>query len=370
MNELVHRRKLIVFPQNRVWRTYPGGRVLDRLAGKGRPEDTHFPEDWIGSVTSARNAGREDVVEGVSEIQLGKDRLSFAQLLEQDAVFFLGRDHVRAFGPKPQLLVKLLDAAVRLHFQCHPTAEFAKARLNEPSGKAEAYHILSIREEVRDPCVYIGFQRPPSREQLRDWILEQNLSAIEDCFDPLPVEPGDTLFIPGGYPHAIGPGILMVEVMEPSDLAIRFEFEKAGYVLPEEARFMGRDIDFALEVFDFTPVDEELRRQNVLFPARKLFTYPGGGGELYHLLGEEATPCMRLRKTFLHGEIEKVEKEPYFGIVTEGEVLLSNGDEERRLPTFSKFFHPAEANPYHLRPVGAKAAVLECYPPKPPAQGA
>jgi len=37
------------------------------------------------------------------------------------------------------------------------------------------------------------------------------------------------LFIPGGILHAIGEGIFMVEIMEPSDLAVRFEFERAGY---------------------------------------------------------------------------------------------------------------------------------------------
>ncbi len=43
--------------------------------------------------------------------------------------------------------------------------------------------------------------------------------------------------------------------MEPSDWG-RFEFERCGYVIPEDARFMGKDIDTALDVFNFAPVIE------------------------------------------------------------------------------------------------------------------
>ena len=40
---------------------------------------------------------------------------------------------------------------------------------------------------------------------------------------------------------------------------------KGGYVLPEEARFMGKGIDFALSMFDFDKTSvEEVRR---IFPA-------------------------------------------------------------------------------------------------------
>ena len=46
----------------------------------------------------------------------------------------------------------------------------------------------------------------------------------------------------------------MVEIQEPSDLVVRFEFERGGYVLPESARFMDRGIDFGLTVFDLTPL--------------------------------------------------------------------------------------------------------------------
>jgi mannose-6-phosphate isomerase len=45
----------------------------------------------------------------------------------------------------------------------------------------------------------------------------------------------------------------MVEVMEPTDFVVRMEFQVAGRVIPESARFMGRDIDFALDMFSYEP---------------------------------------------------------------------------------------------------------------------
>ena len=62
---------IISLPANRVWRTYPGGKILDQIEGKADPQDSHFPEDWIGSVTLAKNIGREDKTEeGLSVVEI------------------------------------------------------------------------------------------------------------------------------------------------------------------------------------------------------------------------------------------------------------------------------------------------------------
>src|SRR5581483_3343309 len=100
--------------------------------------------------------------------------------------------------------------------------------------------VLATRETGPAPFIYIGFQRPPPAAELKHLIETQDIAAIEACFDKIPVRAGDTFIIPGGTPHALGAGIFMIEIQEPSDLVVRFEFERAGYVLPEAARFMQR----------------------------------------------------------------------------------------------------------------------------------
>ena len=251
-------KHIIKFTANRVWRTYQGGKLLDTIEKKSNPEDSSFPEDWIGSTVEARNVGREHISEGLAMVPTEDGQpVAFRDLLKQNQGYFLGQEGDKARTLDDIPLVKYLDSATRLHFQAHPTREFAQQRLGLPRGKTEAYVILETREEVSEPYIYAGFQRPPSREQLKEWIETQDISSIEACFDRIAVKPGDVFLIPGGRPHALGEGILMLEIMEPSDLAVRFEFERCGYVIPEQARFMNQGIETALDVFDFSPVPPE-----------------------------------------------------------------------------------------------------------------
>lgn len=361
-----HRHKLILLPPNRVWRTYPGGRTLDTLAGAPAPADSQLAEDWIASTTRAVNRGRESIVEGVSQVCIGLDpaRHDFAALLARDPEYFLGTDHVRKYGAQPQLLVKFLDSGTRLHFQVHPTRDFAQRVLGAPSGKTEAYYVLGTRPAEREPAgyIYVGFQRPPTPAQLRDYILTQDIAAIEACFDRIEVRPGDTFLIPGGTPHALGAGVFMVEIQEPSDLVVRFEFERAGYVLPEAARFMGRDVDFALSVFDFSPLTAANLASRVRGQPRRIRNL-GADSYQEELIGPAQTDCFRVVRTRLAGPVVKDENSAAIAIVTSGAVTASVGGESHRLDTYAKCFLPAGLGPVSLTPVHGPADILECFPP-------
>lgn len=361
-----HRHKLILLPPNRVWRTYPGGRTLDTLAGAAAPADSHFAEDWIASTTRAVNRGREDVTEGLSAVRVGHDPAprDLAALIALDPEYFLGADHVRKHGPQPQLLVKFLDSGTRLHFQVHPTREFARRVLGAPSGKTEAYYVLGTRDVPgeRAGYIYVGFQRPPTPAQLRACILEQDIAAIEACFDPIAVRPGDTFIIPGGTPHALGAGVFMVEIQEPSDLVIRFEFERAGYVLPEAARFMGRDIDFALSVFNFAPLPAAELERRVRCAPRRIRTL-GAHSWREALIGPERTDCFRVERTRLGEPVEQAEDGAAIVIVTAGAVMAEAGGERHRLDTYEKCFLPAGLGPVKFTPVHGTAELLACSPP-------
>lgn len=356
-----HRGKLVLLPPNRVWRTYPGGRTLDRLAGAAAPADSHFPEDWLASTTRAVNAGREQLTEGPSPVRVGHEDASFPDLLARDPEYFLGAAHVARFGASPHLLVKLLDPATRLHFQVHPTTAFARQFLNSPSGKTEAYHVLATRPEVTQPCIYLGFQRPPSRAALRRMIESQDIAGIEACFDPIPVKPGDTYIVPGGVPHALGEGVFLVEVQEPSDLVVRFEFQRAGYVLPESARFMGRGLDFCLDVFDFSAwPHSRVSVEAACPPLRRRALGPDSWQD--DLIGPNRTSCFRMRISHIHSEVTKAEDSCYVAIVTEGACEVAVGGERHRIERYNRFFCPAGLGPVTISP-RPNTRLLECYPP-------
>ena len=351
---------LIKFAANRVWRTYQGGKLLDQMAGAENPQDSNFPEDWIGSTVEAHNVGREERSEGLAELRTSAgDILTFKELLTQQQSTLLGgtKKEPRSLDDIP--LVKYLDSSTRLHFQVHPTREFAQERLESPRGKTEAYVILAIREDVQNPYIYSGFQRPPSRQQLKQWIQEQDIDSIESCFDKIPVKPGDVFLIPGGRPHALGEGLLLLEIMEPSDLAVRFEFERDGYTIPEAARFMGRDIDTALDVFDLNPVspariDEEFRCTPVTLTQQE-------GNLLEQLIGPSDTSCFGVKRATTDRRFVREEKSFFFGIVAAGEGRFRIGDDVIFLKQWDRFFCPANVVFFQYES-DTGMTVLECYP--------
>lgn len=356
-----YKDKLVYFTQNRVWRTYTGGKILDEMEGKNSPEDTHFPEDWIGSTTQAINPDREDIVEGLSSAVVGGETIRFDELIASDPEYFLGKAHTSKHGLNPMLLVKFLDSYVRLHFQAHPTAEFAREHLNSNHGKAEGYYILESREDSCDPYVYVGFQYPPSREDFKSMIENQDIDAMEACFEKIPVKAGDCLFIPGGAPHAIGEGILMVEIMEPSDWAVRFEFSKAGYMMPEEARFMKRDLDFCMDVFDFTKISVEEATEKFSQKAKSIHHYTENSFQ-ESLIDESVTDKFRVKISTVKDSITKSEDDFYIGIVTAGECTIKIGNEVTALKQYDRFLCPAGVDAVEIS-TEMSAQILECYPP-------
>lgn len=355
--------KIIKFTANRVWRTYQGGKLLDTLEGKENPQDSSFPEDWIGSTVQARNIGREHVSEGLAMVTDDEGQsVPFRDLLQKNQEYFLGKngDTMRSMDDIP--LVKYLDSSTRLHFQAHPTREFAQERLGLPRGKTEAYVILETREEISDPYIYAGFQRSPNREQLKTWIETQDIASIENCFDRIPVKPGDVFLLPGGRPHALGEGILMLEIMEPSDLAVRFEFERCGYEIPEQARFMGRDIETALDVFNFDPVPPEKVDAEFRCEPKVIFT-DDNGNCLEELIGANDTSCFIVKRASVNGRFKRKVDAFYYGIVTDGSGTFRIGDEVTQLNRWDRFFCPAGVSEFEYQ-TDSGMSILECYPGK------
>jgi mannose-6-phosphate isomerase len=186
---------ILFLESNRVWRTYPGGKVLDQMEGYDNPKDAHFPEDWIGSTTCAVNKGREQFTEeGLSMVKLAGETKTLKSLCEIEPIALLGPQHYEKYGANTQFLLKFLDSAIRLHIQCHPTISFAKEYLNSNAGKTEAYVILGIREEVTEPYIYLGFQHPPDISDFKRMIEEQDTKAILSCFEKIAIKPGDVFF--------------------------------------------------------------------------------------------------------------------------------------------------------------------------------
>jgi mannose-6-phosphate isomerase len=332
------------------------------MESKNAPEDSHFPEDWILSTTVAINKGREEYTEeGLSKTLIDGREFFLRDLFEKHPDEMLGEKHSDSLGPDAGFLLKYLDSSVRLHIQCHPTIEFSQKHLNANAGKTEGYIILGNREGV-DPYVYLGFQHPPDPEKLRKAIVDQDTDFILSCFEKIPVKAGDVFTVPGGLPHAIGEGVFMIEIMEATDFAVRIEFERGGYVLPEAARFMGRDVDFALSMFDFSayPMDR-LKERCFVAP---LLLDEQQGGKRWSLFDQRYTPCFRAERVICKGKITVAHEGFRAMIATSGDGFVRSEGTEIELTQGERILIPNRTREIEIESKNGMEAIIALPPEK------
>jgi mannose-6-phosphate isomerase len=233
-------------PANQLRRFYGGGPRIAAL--RGLPAgDERSPEDWVGSVTASFGSS----VEGLSRLEDGR---LLADELAADPESFLGPEHVAHFGPHPALLVKLLDAGERLPVHFHPDRAFARKHLGSAYGKSEAWVVVVAEGE--QPSVWLGLRKAVDAQTLADWTRRQERRALLGALNRVRVRPGDALFVPAGLLHAIGVGLLIVELQEPSDLSVLLEWE--GFDLDGAADgHLGLGFDTALRAATRSPLGPE-----------------------------------------------------------------------------------------------------------------
>lgn len=353
---------VIFLGPNRVERGYKGGKILDALEGKKTPSDSYFPEDWIASTVKVVNRGRETYNEGISKIRIRDVEYLLTELLEDYGESILGRKHIAKYGKNMPFLVKLLDSSVRLNFQAHPDIPFARKYLHSNHGKTEAYIILGIRENITSPYIYLGFQKPPAREEWKEIILKQDIEKMESCFEKIPVKKGDVFVIPAGLPHAIGEGIFMVEIMEPTDFTVVAEFEKDGYVLPEEARFMGLGIDRCLDIFDYAAYSvEDIKKRCRINPKKICRT-----DDVYEeeLISQDVTPYFSVNRINIKDRWQNKPAGSYsINIISKGKGIIKYDNQEREINYGNRFFVPQCSEGFEMITQNNSLQVIRCLPP-------
>ncbi len=335
---------------NRVWRMYGGGAMIGLLQGETPGTDTEFPEEWVGSCVQARNPGshfREG--EGLALFSPGGgEPVTLKSALEAFPGEMLGESHVREFGTNAALLVKLLDAAVRLMIHAHPTKKFAAEHLGSCFGKTEAWFVLGTRPDVEDPFVLIAFREEVSRERFRAMIDAQDVSSMIGLLHRVPVKAGDVVYVRAGLPHAIGGGVFMVELQEPTDYSIMLERKAPNYMFSTGESFLGLDQSLTLSVIDHRVYSAEDVARELLIRPRLI----RGGGESSEeeLLGYDTTECFAGRRLTIRGSLPGDTEGRYFLLVVlqgEGSMLHAGG--ETRLARGMELFVPASVGTHEFR---------------------
>jgi mannose-6-phosphate isomerase len=123
---------------------------------------------------------------------------------------------MRRHGATIPLLIKLIDAAEWLSVQVHPDDHTAQElEGSDHVGKTEAWYVLAAEERTE---IIAGMREHVTAAELARAIMA---GTVMDHVARLPVQPGQTVFIPAGTIHALGPGIMVYEVQQNSDLTYR-----------------------------------------------------------------------------------------------------------------------------------------------------
>jgi mannose-6-phosphate isomerase len=309
-----------------------GGRRLATLLGKPLGNSLHYAESWeIADHGSDVSRVADGALQGTSLRDLVRAR--------QEAL--LGP----AVGSRDQfpLLVKFLDAHQVLSVQVHPDDDRGR-RLAADNGKTEAWVILHVEP---GSLIYAGLKPGVTRHDLADAIRTGAVEPLLHRFEP---RPGDCILIPAGTVHAIGAGIVLVEIQQMSDATFRIhDWGRTGtdgkprLLHPEQA----------LESTDFGagPVDPVQSRPEPI---------SGGSRERLVRCPYFALDRLRLDDTAAVGSADR------FTILIglEGVVGLRHSGGTARLRRGETLLLPAALGSCSITPCGhGKAVVLTCSVP-------
>jgi mannose-6-phosphate isomerase len=219
--------------KERIW----GGRKLADFYGKALPEGVKIGESWELA----------DLPEDKSEIINGPlAGMTIDEAIAKHGIYITGKTD---YEPPFPLLVKILDAQDVLSVQVHPDAETCRRR-GKGDPKTECWYIIAA-----DPgaVIYKGLKGGTTREEFAKAIEE---GTCAEYLEKIEVNVGECHFLPSGTCHAIGAGLLIAEIQQPSDTTYRvFDWNRVD---PKTGQGRQLHVEDALESIHFDPAGDNL----------------------------------------------------------------------------------------------------------------
>lgn len=237
-NQLTYPIKFIPILKEKVW----GGAQLKQLFNKD---------------TNSKNVGESWEISGVeNNVSLVENGTlqgkSLTQLIQEFKSDLLGTKVYQEFGDTFPLLFKFIDAKEDLSVQLHPNDALAIKRHNS-FGKNEMWYILNSEENGK---LVLGFNQKMNKTLYKKHLSENTLSQI---LHSEKVKKGDAYFIETGTVHAIGAGVVLVEIQQTSDITYRiYDYNRPGI----NGKLRELHADLALEAINFKPSNPKLSFEN------------------------------------------------------------------------------------------------------------
>ncbi|MDZ4728229.1 MAG: type I phosphomannose isomerase catalytic subunit [Leptospira sp.] len=189
---------------------------------------------------------------------------SFRDLYQTYTESFLGKPFVNQPFP---LLIKIIDAKEKLSVQVHPDDAYAEKYDPSSAGKKECWMVLSADNEAE---LVIGFEKDTDKESYKNLVLQ---NEAEQVLKKWKVKPGDVFLLNPGTIHAIGAGVLLLEVQQSSDSTYRvYDYGRLG----DDGKQRELHLEKALAVLNYKVSDSREKQNKTIisfFPFhRSVFT--------------------------------------------------------------------------------------------------
>ncbi len=129
---------------------------------------------------------------------------------------------IQTKAPFP-LLVKFLFPREKLSVQVHPDDEYARRHEAAAGGlgKTEMWYVVAAEPGAE---IRVGLKPGVTPESFRRALFD---GTVEDCLERVVVSAGDAIFVPAGTVHTLGPGSVLCEIQEHSDITYRvFDYNR------------------------------------------------------------------------------------------------------------------------------------------------
>lgn len=261
---------------------------------------------------------------------------TLSEVSQEYGAALLGEHNVSRTGPRFPLLIKLLDCAHWLSLQVHPDDKSARD-LEGPQhfGKTELWHFLDAAPDSEILCGLLPGMTPSD--------LRHNIVAgtMTDIIRRLNVHSGQSIFIPPGTIHALGPGLFVYEVQQSSNITYRaFDWNRPA--TPErplhvEKTLAVTDINSRPELISHPPQENGLRHR---LQSCDYFTLD--------LLQSQSSPIM----------LDTGNKSFHIITVIKGRARVQGNTWSEEIGALQSVLVPAIVGPYSVNPESEMEALL------------
>jgi mannose-6-phosphate isomerase len=196
----------------KVW----GGRALEHVLGLRLPLGEAIGETWE----------LFDRPEGSSRLR--DSEATLGQMVQGDPALWLGSGVALGYGGRFPVLLKFLDTREALSVQVHPDDE--QARVEGDGGKNEVWVVLHAGKNAR---IIRGLRPGVDPARFRE---VAHTAASEPMLMAFTPRVGDTVHLPPGTVHSVGPNVVVFELQQNSDVTYRlYDWGRSREVQVEKA---------------------------------------------------------------------------------------------------------------------------------------